>query len=57
MPVLHVAAALVAMLLTVVFVAQMAPRELARIRLPMALAAGIGSALFVVATLAGTLPN
>lgn len=57
MPELHVAAGLVAMLLTVAFVAQTAPRELARVRLAMALAAGIGSALFVLATLSGTLAN
>ncbi len=57
MPALHVIAGLVAMLLTVAFVAQSAPRELARARVPMALAAGLGSALFVLATLSGTLPN
>lgn len=57
MPELHLIAGLVAMLLTVAFVTQTAPRELARLRLPMALVAGIGSAVFVVATLSGTLPN
>lgn len=57
MPELHLVAALAAMLLTVAFVIQLAPQEMARLRLPMALAAGIGSALFVVATLGGTLPN
>ena len=57
MPEMHLVAGLVAMLLTVAFVIQMAPLELARLRLPVAVAAGIGSALFVVATLGGTLPN
>lgn len=57
MPELHVAAGIVAMLLTVAFVVQTAPRELSRLRLPMALAAGIGSALFVVATLSGAVTN
>lgn len=55
MPHLHLMFGLVAMALTVGFVSQTAPPELAPARLPVALAAGVLSALFVLATLSGTL--